>query len=228
MRLITEVNEEVQVIKEDHDAIPGLKHYYISGIFLQANIKNRNGRVYPVSILEKEVNRYVNNYVTQRRAFGELGHPSGPMINLDRTSHLIENLYRDGDNFIGKAKILDTPNGKIVKSLLDEDAKIGVSSRGMGSLNSIGGIDHVGEDFYLATAADIVADPSAPDAFVRGIMEGKEWVWDNGILKESVVSQLYTEVKSVVEKPVRKSVNEQELVKIYTKFLKGLSKSDNV
>lgn len=228
MRLITEVNENVEVIKEDHAAVPGLKHYYITGIFLQANIKNRNGRVYPVSILENEVNRYVNNYVNQRRAFGELGHPSGPMINLDRASHLIEQLYKDGDNFIGKAKILDTPNGKIVKSLLDEDAKIGVSSRGMGSLKTVGGIDHVGEDFYLATAADIVADPSAPDAFVRGIMEGKEWVWDNGILKESVVSQMHTEVKKVVDKPVRKSVNERELVKIFTKFLNGLSKSDNI
>jgi len=192
MKLISEALQDVQFITEE---ISGQKQYFISGIFMQANQKNRNGRVYPSDILEREVKRYSDTYITSNRAFGELGHPDGPTINLDRVSHMIKELYKDGDNFIGKAKIMDTPMGKIVKNLMDEGATLGVSSRGMGSLKQSQGVNVVQSDFYLSTAADIVADPSAPDAFVDGIMEGKEWIWDNGVLKESAIGEYKKQIE---------------------------------
>ena len=182
MKLISESIEDVDYLIEDDDS--GKKNYRIRGPFLQAEIKNRNGRIYPMHILEKEVGRYNKEYIQKNRAFGELGHPDGPTVNLERVSHMITDLHPDGTNFIGEAKVLDTPYGKIVKNLIDEGAKLGVSSRGMGSLAPQRGAHVVKDDFYLATAADIVADPSAPNAFVEGIMEGKEWVWDNGAVKE--------------------------------------------
>jgi hypothetical protein len=182
MKLISESIEDIEYITED-DA-DGKKNYRIRGVFLQAEVKNRNGRIYPMSVLEKEVSRYNKEYVNKNRAFGELGHPDGPTVNLERVSHMITKLHPDGKNFIGEAKILDTPYGKIVKNLINEGAKLGVSSRGMGSLEPRRGAQVVKDDFYLATAADIVADPSAPNAFVEGIMEGKEWVWRNGVVKE--------------------------------------------
>jgi len=182
MRLITEVVEDIIVESKGNQL-------FIEGVFLQSNIQNRNGRVYPPEVLEKEVQRYNEKYVEQNRAFGELGHPEGPSINLERVSHMIKSLKKEGDNFIGKAKIMtETPYGGIVNNLIKEGAKLGVSSRGMGSVKESGGKNIVQDDFYLATAADIVADPSAPDAFVNGIMEGKEWIWDNGIMKESQIS----------------------------------------
>jgi len=186
MRLIREEINDAQYIIEEVDG--GKKNYSIKGIFLQGDIKNRNGRVYPTSILNKEVTRYNKEFINKNRAFGELGHPEGPTVNLERVSHMIKKLYPEGKNYIGEAKIMDTPYGKIVKSLIDEGAKLGVSSRGMGSLVQRNGQSFVGEDFYLATAADIVADPSAPDAFVEGIMENKEWVWNNGLLVEQDVA----------------------------------------
>ena len=178
MLLITEVNDNVNLVTEE---VNGEKQYHIDGIFMQAEQKNRNGRVYPKKTLMKEVQRYNNEYVKTNRAMGELGHPDGPQLNLERVSHLIKELRVDGNDIYGRAKILDTPYGKIVKDLVKEGVKIGVSSRGMGSLKQVNGINEVQEDFNLA-AVDIVADPSAPDAFVEGIMEGKEWVWENGIL----------------------------------------------
>ena len=182
MRLITEVVEDILVEQKGNSL-------FIEGVFLQSNIQNRNGRIYPPEVLDKEVQRYTEKYVDQNRAFGELGHPEGPSINLERVSHMIKSLKKEGDNFIGKAKIMtETPYGAIVNNLIKEGAKLGVSSRGMGSVKEAGGKNVVQDDFYLATAADIVADPSAPDAFVNGIMEGKEWVWDNGIMKESQIS----------------------------------------
>lgn len=200
MKLITEV--ACGVLTE----ATANKDYYIKGVFLQANLKNRNGRVYPKAILSKEVERYNREYVQQNRALGELGHPDGPTINMDRASHLIKELFPDGNNYIGKAKVMDTPMGKIVKVLIDEGVKLGVSSRGMGSLREVGdGVQEVQDDFYLATAADIVADPSAPAAFVQGIMEGKEWVWNNGILTENVLHTIRTKLdqkggkKNVIE-----------------------------
>ena len=182
MKLISEHIEEIEYLTEADEK--GGKNYKIRGTFLQADVKNRNGRVYPMDILEKEVGRYNKNFIQKKRAFGELGHPDGPTVNLERVSHMITDLYPDGKNFIGEAKIMDTPYGKIVKNLIDEGAMLGVSSRGMGSLEPKKGAQYVRNDFYLATAADIVADPSAPNAFVEGIMEGKEWVWDNGIVRE--------------------------------------------
>lgn len=180
MKLIKELTEEVQFIPES--TADGKKNYFIEGIFLQSNLKNRNGRVYPKEIMEKEVRRYMREYVDTKRAFGELGHPDGPSINLDRVSHMIVSLKEDGNNYWGKAKIMDTPMGKIAKNLLDEGAKLGVSSRGLGSLKlNNEGVNEVQNDFYLATAADIVADPSAPDAFVQGIMENKEWMFIDGV-----------------------------------------------
>jgi hypothetical protein len=184
MKLIREEINDATYLVEEKD---GKKNYSIKVIFLQADIKNRNGRVYPSGVLMKEVKRYNKEFINQNRAFGELGHPEGPTVNLERVSHMIKKLYPEGKNFIGEAKIMDTPYGKIVKSLIDEGAKLGVSSRGMGSLVQKNGQNFVGEDFYLATAADIVADPSAPEAFVQGIMETKEWVWNNGILIEQDV-----------------------------------------
>ena len=188
VKLISEAVEEVEYITEEKDG--GGKNYKIRGIFMQADIKNRNGRIYPMEVLEEEVKKYNKNFIEQKRAFGELGHPDGPTVNLERVSHMITSLKPDGKNFIGEAKIMDTPMGKIVQNLMDEGAKLGVSSRGMGSLRQKGGANVVSDDFYLATAADIVADPSAPNAFVEGIMEGKEWVWNNGALVEAHVADL--------------------------------------
>ena len=185
MKLITEMYDDFEVIQEGES-----KATKIKGVFMQAETKNRNGRIYPMEILNKEVTRYNKELVEKKRAFGELGHPDGPTVNLDRVSHLIEELYPDGKNIIGKAKILDTPNGKIVKELLNAGAKLGVSSRGMGTLEKRENANYVGKDFYLATAGDIVADPSAPEAFVEGIMEGKEWIWDNGVLREEEVARI--------------------------------------
>ena len=186
MKLITETIEDVQILTEERD---GKKLLYIEGVFLQGAIKNRNGRMYPFEVLSREVERYNEEYVRTKRALGELGHPDGPTINLDRVSHRITDLRAEGNNFIGKAQILDTPMGNIAKSLLGEGVQLGVSSRGMGSIEKREDVAVVRDDFMLTTAADIVADPSAPDAFVNGIMEGKEWVWDNGILKEREVAK---------------------------------------
>ena len=193
MKLITETIEDIEVLTEATSN--GGKSYKIKGVFMQADIKNRNGRVYPVETLAKEVRRYTNEFINKKRAFGELGHPDGPTVNLERVSHMITSLKPEGKNFIGEAKVMDTPYGKIVKNLIDEGAQLGVSSRGMGSIQQSQGRNVVGKDFYLATAADIVADPSAPDAFVEGIMENKEWVWDNGILKSIEVEQYKEEVE---------------------------------
>jgi hypothetical protein len=193
MKLFTELFEEVKYVVEEKGN--GKKNYFIEGIFLQGNLKNRNNRMYSTDLLNKEVDRYNSAYVKENRAFGELGHPSGPTINLERVSHMIKSLQREGNNFIGKAKIMDTPYGNIVKNLMDEGAKLGVSSRGMGSLQTNKeGVMEVQDDFFLATAADIVADPSAPDAFVRGIMEGVEWVWSNGVLKASKIEEMRNEI----------------------------------
>ncbi len=195
MKLITEELTDVKLIAEADEN--GKKSHKIKGIFMQANIKNRNGRVYPMEVLENEVNRYRKEFINKKRAFGELGHPDGPTVNLERVSHLITSLEGDGKgNYIGEAKVTDTPYGKIVKSLIDEGAQLGVSSRGMGSLENKGGTNYVKSDFYLATAADIVADPSAPSAFVQGVMEGKEWVWDNGIVKEKDISEIQQEIEA--------------------------------
>ena len=204
MKLITEVNESIKVLKEQHEGKP---RFFIEGIFLQAEKKNRNGRIYPVGILRNEVDKYVGEFVEQNRAFGELGHPDGPTVNLERVSHMITELYEDGNNFIGKAKIMETPYGKIVGNLLSEGAKLGVSSRGMGSVKERAGVNYVQDDFSLATAADIVADPSAPDAFVDGIMEGKEWVWNNGILEEVHINKY----KKAVKKAPARKLNETKI-----------------
>ena len=187
MKLITEMFDDFEILTEGKNG----KDMKIQGVFMQAETKNRNGRVYPFGVLEKEVKRYNKELVEKKRAFGELGHPEGPTVNLDRVSHIIEELKPDGNNIIGKAKILETPNGKIVKELLNAGAKLGVSSRGMGTLEKKGNTNYVKDDFYLATAGDIVADPSAPEAFVEGIMEGKEWIWDNGIIKEAEVARIH-------------------------------------
>ena len=189
MKLITETIEDIEVLTEA--TTNGGKSYKIRGVFMQADIKNRNGRVYPAETLTKEVKRYTEAFINKKRAFGELGHPDGPTVNLERVSHMITSLKGEGKNFIGEAKIMDTPYGKIVKNLIDEGAQLGVSSRGMGSISN----GRVGSDFYLATAADIVADPSAPDAFVEGIMEGKEWVWDNGVLKSMEIEKYKEEIE---------------------------------
>src|SRR5210317_436168 len=215
MKLITEEIEQAEYIVEE--AANGKKNYSIKGIFMQSDVKNRNGRVYPKEILQKEVLRYNREFIEKKRAFGELGHPDGPTVNLERVSHMINALYPEGSNFIGEARVLDTPYGKIVKSLIDEGARLGVSSRGMGTLANVGGANVVKDDFYLATAADIVADPSAPDAFVEGIMEGKEWVWDNGILKEAEVKELKLQVESK-ERMARAEKNAQ----VFESFLKKL------
>ena len=215
MKLITEELTDVQLIAEADEN--GKKSHKIKGIFMQANIKNRNGRVYPQEILEKEVNRYRKEFINKKRAFGELGHPDGPTVNLERVSHMITKLYPDGRNFIGEAKIMNTPYGKIVKGLIDEGAQLGVSSRGMGSLVQKGGFNYVKDDFYLATAADIVADPSAPDAFVEGIMEGKEWVWDNGVLIEKDIEAWRMEIYKA-----RKREVQETKMKVFENFLKKL------
>lgn len=201
MKLIREEIESVELLTEEKD---GKKTFYIKGPFLQGDIKNRNGRIYESRVLAKEVARYHENFISRGRALGELGHPDGPTINLDRVSHNITELYQDGSNFIGKAKILNTPMGKIASGLLGDGVTLGVSSRGMGSLVQREGANYVGEDFHLATAADIVADPSAPDAFVQGIMEGKEWVWDNGLLKECDIAK----VKETIDSAPANRLNE--------------------
>ena len=198
VKLISEEIQDVDYLVEETEG--GKKDYKIKGIFMQADIKNRNGRVYPMEILQKEVKRYNKQYINEKRAFGELGHPDGPTVNLERASHMITGLYPDGKNFIGEAKILSTPMGNIVKNLMDEGAKLGVSSRGMGSLDQKNGANYVRDDFYLATAADIVADPSAPNAFVEGIMEGKEWIWDNGTLVESELIRMRERINTRVRK----------------------------
>ena len=217
MKLISESIEDIEYITED-DA-EGKKNYRIRGVFLQAEVKNRNGRIYPMSVLEKEVSRYNKEYVQKNRAFGELGHPDGPTVNLERVSHMITKLHPDGKNFIGEAKIMDTPYGKIVKNLINEGAKLGVSSRGMGSLEPRRGAQVVKDDFYLATAADIVADPSAPNAFVEGIMEGKEWVWQNGAVKEMDIEAYRKELDWNYE---RVQAREEKNAEIFENFLSKL------
>ena len=214
MRLIAEEINQVDFLCEEKE---GKKNYFIEGVFLQAELKNRNNRMYPLKTLTKEVAKYDENYIQKGRALGELGHPDGPSINLDRVSHKILSLREDGNNFIGKAKLLDTPMGKVAKSLLDEGVSLGVSSRGMGSIRKEDNCNVVMDDFMLATAADIVADPSAPDAFVDGIMEGKEWVWDNGILKESAVAQLKTEIDHATLRNLQ-----ERKVSAFESFLKSL------
>ena len=214
MRLIAEEITDVQFLEEEKE---GKKNYFIEGIFLQAELKNRNNRMYPLATLQKEVAKYNENYIESGRALGELGHPDGPSINLDRVSHKIISLKEDGNNFIGKAKLLDTPMGRIAKDLLGEGVKLGVSSRGMGSIRNEENCNVVMDDFMLATAADIVADPSAPDAFVNGIMEGKEWVWDNGVLKEAAVAQIKQEIDQAT------LINLQERkISAFETFLKSL------
>ena len=193
MKLISEALENVKFLAEEDDK--GEKNYKIEGIFMQGDIKNRNGRVYPVEVLEKEIKRYNKEFIEKNRAYGELGHPEGPTVNLDRVSHMVTSLKREGSNFIGEAKIMETPMGKIVKNIMNEGGMLGVSSRGMGSLEQKNGANYVKDDFMLAAAADIVADPSAPQAFVNGIMEGVDWVWDNGILKPQEIELIETEIK---------------------------------
>jgi hypothetical protein len=216
MKLITEEIESVEVITEEKN---GKKTLYIQGPFLQSECVNRNGRMYPLSIMEREVKRYSEQYVQKGRALGELGHPDGPTVNLDRVSHKIVSLQREGHNFIGKAQILSTPMGKIAESLLKEGVTLGVSSRGIGSLRPTKeGYSEVGEDFMLATAADIVADPSAPDAFVQGIMEGKEWVWDGGVLREKFARQTQKRINTLVDE---RRLQEQKL-SLFNDFLNNL------
>ena len=207
--------QDVEYITEEADN--GKKNYKIKGVFMQADIKNKNGRVYPMEILQKEVKRYNKEFINEKRAYGELGHPEGPTVNLERASHMITALYPDGKNFIGEAKVLSTPMGEIVKSLMDEGAKLGVSSRGMGSLEQKNGANYVRDDFYLATAADIVSDPSAPSAFVEGIMEGKEWVWKHGALLEAELEDLKQQFDVVEEKR-----NHAQEALEFAKFLKSL------
>jgi hypothetical protein len=214
MKLITEAINDVQVITEEKN---GVKSLYISGPFLVAEMKNKNGRMYKTDTLKKEVDRYNEEYVTKNRAFGELGHPDSPTINLDRVSHLITNLKQEGNQWVGKAKILETPMGKIARSLMEGGAQLGVSSRGMGSLKEVNGVNVVQDDYYLATAADIVADPSAPGAFVQGIMEGKEWVWDNGVVKEMDVNAYYNQIKNAKQKQI-----DEISLKIFENFLSKL------
>ena len=214
MKLISEEITSAEMLVEETN---GKKDYKIKGVFLQSNIKNRNGRIYPKEILAKEVTRYNKEFINKKRAFGELGHPDGPTVNLERVSHMITKLYPDGDNFIGEAKVMNTPYGKIVKGLIDEGAQLGVSSRGMGSLINRGGKNYVKDDFYLATAADIVADPSAPDAFVEGIMEGKEWVLENGALIEKDIEAWRMEVY----KAKKRELDEKKL-KVFESMLKKL------
>jgi len=216
MKLITEEIEQVEVIVEQRD---GKKSMFIEGIFLQGDIKNRNGRMYPMQTLRREVERYNENFVASGRALGELGHPDGPTVNLDRVSHKIISLRESGSNFIGKAKILSTPMGKIAQNLIDEGVKLGVSSRGLGTLSvNNEGVKIVSDDFMLATAADIVADPSAPDAFVQGIMEGKDWVWDGGIIRERLAEKTYKQVNTLVD---QKRLEEHKL-NLFNQFLSNL------
>ena len=216
MKLIREEIETVDFIVEERN---GKKNMFIDGIFFQGNLKNRNGRMYPMETLRREVQRYTENHVNSGRALGELGHPDGPTVNLDRVSHKIVSLKENGTNFIGKAKILSTPMGKIAESLISEGVKLGVSSRGIGSLKQTReGVNVVGDDFMLSTAADIVADPSAPDAFVEGIMEGKSWVWDGGILREEQAAKTYKEINTLVD---QRQLDEEKL-NLFNNFLNNL------
>jgi hypothetical protein len=214
MKLITETIEDIKVITEEKG---GKKNLYIEGVFLQAELKNRNGRMYPMETLEREVGSYNENYVAKGRALGELGHPDSPTINLDRVSHKIVSLRSEGTNFIGKAQILETPMGKIAKSLLESGVTLGVSSRGIGSIEERNGINVVKDDFMLSTAADIVADPSAPDAFVQGIMEGREWIWNNGMLEEKVINSY----KQAINRASSNSLNERKL-QVFESFLRNI------
>jgi hypothetical protein len=216
MKLIKEHTEEVKLIVETKED-GKIKDYFIEGIFLQSNMKNRNGRMYPKEILDKEVKRYNEQYITKNRAYGELGHPDSPSINLDRVSHMIKSLKLEGDNFVGRAKILDTPYGKIVKSLIDEGAQLAVSSRGMGSLVQKNGMNLVQDDFMLATAADIVADPSAPDAFVEGVMEGAEWVYNASTNSWMMAEQIKSDIKKMTAKQLAESQ-----ARMFQNFLNGL------
>jgi len=216
MKLISEhFSDDVEYVTEQKE--DGKKNFLLKGVFMQAEIKNRNGRVYPMEVLQKEVKRYNEEFIEQNRAYGELGHPDGPTVNLDKVSHMVTKLEADGKNFIGEAKVMSTPMGEIVKNIMDDGGKLAVSSRGMGSLTKKNGANYVNDDFYLATAADIVADPSAPNAFVEGIMEGKEWVWNNGMLQEQEVAQ----IKDEMERNIRsRKANYQALA--FAKFLKKL------
>jgi len=217
MKLITELNESIKYVTETKES--GKKTMYIEGVFLQSEIKNRNGRMYPKHVLEREVNRYNEQFVSKGRAFGELGHPDGPQINLDRISHIIESLKQDGTNWVGRAKITDTPMGNIARGIIESGGRLGVSTRGMGSLKlNREGVNEVQDDFHLATAADIVADPSAPDAFVNGIMEGVEWIWENNML-------IAQRTKGLVEQAVRSRDLETKKLSIFENFIKTLSKS---
>lgn len=216
MRLIKEITEDIQYIAEEKD---GKKNLYIEGVFLQSNLKNRNGRVYPREVMAKEVDRYVNENVKKNRALGELGHPDGPTVNLDRVSHMITSLREDGNNWIGKAKILDTPMGKIAANLIEAGAQLGVSSRGLGSIKEKAGISEVQDDFMLATAADIVADPSAPDAFVEGIMESREWVMVDGVWQSREVEQAQEVIKTA-----SKGELEEAKMHVFSSFMDKLSK----
>ena len=216
MKLIREEIESVEFLVEQKN---GKKSMYIEGVFLQADMQNRNGRMYPIAVLRKEVARYNENHIQSGRALGELGHPDGPTVNLDRVSHKIVSLKESGSNFIGKAKILGTPMGKIASSLIEEGVKLGVSSRGIGSLKPTReGVNVVSDDFMLSTAADIVADPSAPDAFVEGIMEGKEWIWDGGVLRERAAAKAYREINTLV---TQKQLDEKKL-DVFNNFLNNL------
>ena len=215
MKLITEEVASVKFITEGKGA---KKKMYIEGVFLQGEIKNRNGRMYPLNTLSREVNRYNESFVNKGRALGELGHPDGPTVNLDRVSHKITSLKQEGNNFVGKAQILNTPMGKIASSLIEEGVTLGVSSRGVGSLREQNGVKYVGEDFQLATAADIVADPSAPDAFVNGIMEGKEWVWEGGILREALAERTKKSINTLVD---QRRLEEHKL-NLFNDFLSNL------
>ena len=214
MKLISEEVTSAEYLIEEKN---GKKEYKIKGVFLQSNIKNRNGRVYPREILVREVNRYTKEFINKNRAFGELGHPDGPTVNLERVCHMVKSLTADGDNFIGEAKIMDTPYGKIVKGLIDEGAQLGVSSRGMGSIINRNGINFVKDDFYLATAADIVADPSAPDAFVEGIMESREWIWDSGVLKQVEIESWKKQIQEA-----KRTVLEEKKENVFKSFLTKL------
>ena len=215
MKLITEKIEDAKIVITEGKN--GKRNTFIEGVFLQAEICNRNGRMYPMRTMEREVQKYNENFIKSGRALGELGHPDGPTINLDRASHLITSLKREGNNFVGKARLLETPMGKIAKQLLDEGVKLGVSSRGLGSIKEENGVKVVGEDFMLATAADIVADPSAPDAFVNGIMEGKEWVWANGNVHESKID----EIKKRIDNAAVAQLEERK-ISAFSEFLKNL------
>ena len=215
MKLIAEFNKTISPVITE--AKNGQKEYFIEGVFMQSDIKNRNGRVYPKAIMEKEVNRYKKEFVEKDRAFGELGHPEGPTINLDKVSHLIQSLELEGKNYVGKAKVLSTPNGEIVKALINDGAKLGVSSRGLGSLEQKGNAQYVKDDFQLATAGDIVADPSAPEAFVEGIMEGVEWVYQNGILTQLQVEDMQKELRSA-----RSNQLEETKLNLWKRFVESL------